>query len=344
MEVYAAIEDPRMPLRDIPTYARRAESCGFTGLLIPESIHDAFMTSLLALEHTESLRVVTSVALAFPRSPMIVAYSTWDLQAMSGGRFGLGIGSQIKPNIEGRFSTRWTAPVPRMRDYMAALRAIWASWQHGTKLDFSSDSYSFTRMQPFFAPAPLECELPRILLGGVNRNMTRLAGEAADGFMTHPTNTNPRYLKEVILPNLDHGAARTNRSRGDIECIGSTFVATGPDRAAVEEEKDRLREYLGFVFSTPQYWPTLELLGWEDVGKTLLEHTRAGRWAEMKAAIPDELFKELVASSTYEEIVPLILDWYDGVLDAVTLRMPADPAHDTAFARVIEQLREKPTM
>jgi len=176
MQVYASVEDPRMPLDQVQDFAQRAERCRFTGLLIPESIHDSFMTSLLALEHTTELRVVTSVALAFPRSPMIVAYSTWDLQAMSGGRFGLGLGSQVKGNITGRFSTAWTAPVPRMRDYVASLRAIWHSWQHGAALDFESPSYSFDRMQPFFAPDPLDCALPQIFLGGVNRNMTRLAG------------------------------------------------------------------------------------------------------------------------------------------------------------------------
>jgi probable F420-dependent oxidoreductase len=339
LEVYAAIEDPRLPLGDVAAYARRAERCGFTGLLIPESIHDAFMTSLLALEHTVTLRVVTSVALAFPRSPMIVAYAAWDLQKLSNGRFGLGLGSQVKGNIEGRFSTEWTAPVPRMRDYIGSLRAIWEAWQSGAKLDYRSESYSFTKMQPFFAPDPLECGAPQILLGGVNRNMTRLAGETADGFMTHPTNTNPPYLREAILPNLQHGAARSHRDRNALECIGSTFVAAGRDRAAVAREREGLREYLGFVFSTPQYWPTLDLLDHGEVGKTLLEHTRAGRWEEMKAAIPDDLLDVLVPSGTYEEIVPTLLDWYDDLLDAITLRMPADPAHDRDFVRVVETLR-----
>lgn len=339
MQVYAAVEDPRMPLRDVAAYARRVERCAFTGLLIPESIHDAFLTSLLALEHTTRLRVTTSVALAFPRSPMVVAYAAWDLQATSGGRFALGLGSQVKGNIEGRFSVAWTPPVPRMRDYVAALRAIWASWQDGTKLAFHSPNYSFTRMQPFFAPDPLDGAPPALLLGGVNRNMTRLAGEAADGFMTHPTNTNPRYLKETVLPNLAHGAQRAGRSLDEVERIGSTFVATGIDGAAVAAERERLREVLGFVFSTPQYWPTLELFGRRDVGERLLELTRAGEWGAMKNAIPDDLFDALVPSATYDEIAPLLEQWYGPLLDAVTLRLPADPADDAAFAQVVEALR-----
>jgi probable F420-dependent oxidoreductase len=341
MEVYAAIEDPRMPLAEVATCAQRAEGCGLTGLLIPESIHDAFLTSLLALEHTSELRVATSVALAFPRSPMITAYAAWDLQSMSGGRFALGLGSQVKGNIVGRFSTEWKPPVPRMRDYIAALRAIWDCWQRGTVLEFESVNYRFDRMQPFFAPNPLDGPPPPILLGGVNRNMTRLAGEAADGFMTHPTNTNPRYLREVINPNLEHGAHRAGRDPARIHRIASTFVATGVDAAAVALERERLRGYLGFVFSTPQYWPSLELLGWPDVGPTLLQKTRDGRWDEMAAAIPDALFNALVASAPHAEIAGVLQDWYGGLIDAVTLRLPENPADDDAFRRVVEQLRGK---
>lgn len=328
-----------MPLRDVAAYAQRVERCGFNGLLIPESIHDAFLTSLLALEHTTRLRVTTSVALAFPRSPMIVAYAAWDLQATSGGRFGLGLGSQVKGNIEGRFSVTWQPPVPRMRDYVAALRDIWASWQNGVKLDFHSASYNFTRMQPFFAPDPLDGPAPRILLGGVNRNMTRLAGETADGFMTHPTNTNPRYLKETVLPNLEHGAARSGRLLDAIERIGSTFVATGIDDDAVDAERARLREYLGFVFSTPQYWPTLDLFGRRDVGEQLLELSRSGAWEAMKTAMPDDLFDALVPSATYDSIASVIEQWYGELLDAITLRLPVDPAHDAAFTEVVTALR-----
>ena len=341
MHVYASVEDPRMPLREIAEYAQRAEHCGFSGLLIPESIHDAFMTSLLALEHTRNLQVITSVALAFPRSPMIVAYAAWDLQCLSDGRFSLGLGSQVKGNIVGRFSTEWSAPVPRMRDYIASVRAIWQSWQSGEKLDFSSPHYTFNKMQPFFAPDKLNCEAPRVLLGGVNRNMTRLAGESADGFMTHPTNTNPHYLSEVINPNLRIGAKRSQRTVSEIMRIGSTFVATGHDDDAVTAERERLRQYLGFVFSTPQYWPSLKVLGWDDVGETLLNLTREGRWDEMSAAIPDQLFDAIVPSAPYNQIGDIIMDWYAEHLDAITLRMPEDSKHDAAFGKVVEQLRSR---
>jgi len=339
MEVYASVEDPRMPLGDIAAYARRAERCGFTGILIPESIHDAFMTSLLALEHTSDLRVVTSVALAFPRSPMVVAYAAWDLQKVSAGRFGLGLGSQVKGNIVGRFSTEWKPPVPRMRDYIGALRAIFHCWQTGARLSFESAHYRFDKMQPFFAPEPLAGAPPPILLGGVNRNMTRLAGEAADGFMAHPTNTNPRYLREFIHPNLAHGARRSDRAVGDVETIASAFIATGVDDAAVEGERANLRQYLGFVFSTPQYWPSLELLGFADVGPRLLEMTREGSWERMHDVIGDDLLDALMPSAPYAEIANIVRDWYGELVDAITLRMPANPQNDGELAAVIADLR-----
>jgi probable F420-dependent oxidoreductase len=340
LEVYAALDDPRMPLRDVPAYARRAERIGFRGLLIPEAVHDGLLTSLLALEHTERLRVVTSVLVAFPRSPTTVAYAAWDLQSLSGGRFGLGLGSQIKGNIVGRFGVEWSAPVPRMRDYIGAVRAVWRAWQSGEKLDFESSAYALNRMQPFFNPGPIEHPDIPILLGGVNRRMTRLAGECADGFMTHPTNTGPRYLREVINPELVRGAEGINRSVADVEKIASTFVATGRDTASVAREREQLREILGFVYSTPQYWPSLQLYGWEGVGERLLELTRVGRWGEMKQIITDEIFETLVPCGTYDEIAPRIREWYAGLVDAITLRMPANPDDDRALGRVIEQLRD----
>lgn len=341
MRVYAAFDDPRMPLADVPAYARRAERLGFSGLLVPEAVHDGFLTALLALEHTRELRVATSVVVAFPRSPMTVAYAAWDLQAVSGGRFLLGLGSQVKGNIVGRFSVDWMPPVPRMRDYIGALRAIWRSWQGGEKLDFSSPHFRFDRMQPFFNPGPIEHPEIPIFLGGVNPKMTRLAGETADGFMTHPTNSDPRYLREKTLPFLSSGAQRAGRDVDQVELLASTFVATGPTPQAVDCERERLREYLGFLYSTPQYWQTLVLHGWQDVGTELLQLSRAGRWDEMKASISDEILDRLVASGTYEEIAPLVRERYGGLAGGITLRMPQVPADDERFAGLVESLKRE---
>jgi len=330
-----------MPLRDVAAYAQRAERLGFDGLLVPEAVHDGFLTSLIALEHTSRLIVATSVALAFPRSPMTVAYSAWDLQALSGGRFVLGLGSQVKANIVGRFSVPWTPPVARMRDYVGALRAIWRSWQTGEKLEFESQSYRFDRMQPFFAPEPIEHGDVPIFLGGVNPAMMRLAGEAADGLMTHPTNTGPRYLRDRIRPDLDAGAARTGRAGTDVRILASTFVATGATADDVAAERERLRELLGFLYSTPHYRRTLELHGWADVGERLHAMSREGRWGEMKAEVSDEMLDVLVPSGVYADVASIVHDWYAGLVSAVTLRIPPDDRHDAEIGAAIDQLRSR---
>lgn len=338
MKIYATVDDPRMPLGAVPEYARRAERIGFDGLLVPEAVHDGFLTALLALEHTRTLTVATSVALAFPRSPTTVAYAAWDLQSLSGGRFALGLGSQVKGNIVGRFGVEWTPPVPRMRDYVGAVRAVWNSWQLGSPLAYESANYRLTRMQPFFNPGPLDHPDIPILLGGVNPGMTRLAGEVADGFMTHPTNTNPRYLREVTLPGIRAGAERVGRPATAVQIIGSTFVATGTTLEAVAYERERLRQQFAFLYSTPQYWATLELYGWGDLGHRLHELTREGRWADMTGLFEDEIFDQLVPSGTYDAIGPTLRERFGDVLDGLTLRIPDDPSADPALGRLIRDL------
>ena len=339
MRVYAAFDDPRLPLREVPAYAQRAERMGFSGLLVPEAVHDGFLTALLALEHTTTIQIVTSVVLAFPRSPMTTAYAAWDLQAISGGRFALGLGSQVKGNIVGRFGVEWKPPVARMRDYVRAVRAAWSCFQSGEKLSFESEHYTLDRMQPFFNPGPIDHPDIPIFLGGVNPGMTRLAGEVADGFMTHPTNTNPRYLREVTKPDIERGAARARREPTGVRLIASTFVATGPTLADVRSERERLREYLAFLYSTPQYWRTLELHGWQDVGQRLHQLSREGKWAEMKEVVSDEILDRLVAAGTYDEIVATLHDWYGNLATGITLRMPDHLQHDDRLARVISALR-----
>ncbi|MEE8476309.1 MAG: TIGR03617 family F420-dependent LLM class oxidoreductase [Myxococcota bacterium] len=338
MKVYATME-PNLALRDVPSHAQRAERLGYTGLAVPEALHDGFLTSLLALEHTHTLRVATSIALAFPRSPMTTAYAAWDLQSLSGGRFELGLGSQVKGNMERRYSVEWKPPVPRMREYLGALRAIWDCWQNGTQLDFRGEHYRIDRMQPFFNPGPIEHPDIPLYLGGVNAAMTRLAGEAADGIVTHPTNTSPRTLRELTLPNIEIGAKKAGKTRDRVEIIAGGFVATGATAEAVAAERERIREYLGFLYSTPQYWRTLELHGWRDLGERLRGLARAGRWGEMKAAVGDEVLDALVPAGPYDEIADVLKDWYGDLATGLSFRMPEDLGDDDRAAAVIERLR-----
>ena len=332
-----------MTLREMPGHAQRAERMGFSGLTVPEALHDGFLAALLALEHTRELRVATSVVLAFPRSPMTVAYAAWDLQSLSGGRLELGLGSQVKANMEGRFSVKWKSPIPRMREYIASLRAIWDCWQNGSPLRFEGEHYRFTRMQPFFNPGPAEHPPPPIFLGGINPRMTQLAGETADGLITHPTNTSPRYLRELTLPNLETGAKRTGRSPAEVRIMSGGFVATGPTPEAAKAERERIREYMTFLYSTPQYWPSLELHGWGELGRRLHQLTREGRWEEMRGAITDEMLDQLVPSGPYDDIAGILTDWYGELASSITFPMPDDPQYDAHARAVIQALRGDPT-
>jgi probable F420-dependent oxidoreductase len=341
LDVYATT-DQRLAPREIPAHAQRAERLGFTGLLVPEAVHDGLLAAALALEHTTELRVATSVLLAFPRSPMTTAIAAWDLQSLSGGRFELGLGSQVRANLEQRFSVEWRPPVPRMREYVASLRAIWSAWQERTPLAVRGEHYRFERMQPFFDPGPIAAPRIPIHVAGVGPLMTRLAGEVADVFVAHPTNASPRFLREVALPNLAKGAARAGRGPGNVGVLACGFVATGATRDDVRTERERIREYLGFLYSTPQYWPTLALSGWTDVGRLLRDLARAGRWAEMKRAIGDEMLDALAPRGTHGEIADVLREAYGGIATGVALPLPADPSHDAALRSVVESLRSSP--
>lgn len=337
MKVYATVANPHLPLSEVAAHARRAEALGYDGLVVPEVIHDAMMVSLLALEHTTRLRVSTGVVVAFARSPMLLAQQAWALQRMSNGRFELGLGTQVKGNIEKRFGMPWSAPVPRMRDYVGALRAIFACWQKGTPLHYESRNYTLTRMQPFFRPGPIDWPEIPLLLGAVQPTAIRLAGEVADAVIAHPTNSTPEYLRDVVRPKLTEGERTGGRAPGSVRVIANPMIATGADQATVDSEREAAREVLAFTYSTPAYWPTLEHHGWE-VGPALLEKTRTGDWAGMKKLITDAMLDALVPTGTFEEIADVVLSRYGAVADAVCLRMPADPRRDAAFGRVIEKL------
>jgi probable F420-dependent oxidoreductase len=328
-----------MPLGDVPAHARRAERLGFDGLIVPEAVNDAVLVSLLALEHTTRLHVLTGVVVAFARSPMLLAQDAWALQRFSGGRFGLGLGSQVRANVEQRYGMPWSAPAARMRDYTGALRAVFDAWQNGTRLEYRSDSYSLTRMQPFFDPGPLEHPRVPIWLGAVGPRMTRVAGEVADGVIAHPTNSTSEYLREVMRPDLQAGrrAAGWDEPAG---VIANPLTATGAAQAEVAEEREAARRILAFTYSTPAYAPTLHHHGWDDVGPALRARSRAGDWAGMNALVDDAMLDVLVPSGLHGEIADILRERYATLADGIALRMPANAAQDDIFAGVVERLRE----
>jgi probable F420-dependent oxidoreductase len=342
MQVFATMSE-RMNATEAVEHARRVEAMGYDGLMVPEAVHDGFLTSMAALTATERLRVTTSVLVVFPRSPMVVAHAAWDLQALSRGRFELGLGTQVRGNIVGRFSTEWTSPVPRMREYIESLKAIFHSFQTGQQLAYEGDHYHFTRLQDFFNPGPLETDAPPILLGAVGPDMTRMAGGTADGLMTHPTNSSPRYIRDVTLPRVTEGAARKNRPVEACPVVAAGMVATGVDEAAVREKREWVREHFSFLYSTPAYWPSLEYHGWGDVGRQLHACTKEGRWGEMKALMTDEIIDTLVPQGTYSEIAQILLDGFGPIVERITFPLPDDPALDGEAAKVVAKLRAAPS-
>ena len=336
MEVYAGMSD-RVGLRDVIPYAKRVEALGYDGLHVPETVHDGLAASPLALEHTSRLTVRTSVILAFPRSPMLTAYEAWDLAAFSGGRFQLGLGTQIRQNVEGRFSVPWTEPVTRMREYIESLRAIWHSFASGEPLSYTGTNYTFTRLQPFFNPGPLADGVaePSIWLGGVNDGMIALAGSHADGMVTHPTNSNPRYLREICRPGL---AGPTGTRPGFQLVCGSQYI-TGPSQADVDRNREHHRRLLAFLYSTPAYRRSLTLHGWTDLGERLQALTRSQRWDTLHEHVTDEVLDALVPTATWDDLPDVIDKWFGDLCDGVILPLPEDPANDQRFAETIAAVR-----
>ena len=272
VKVYAGM-DPRLGLAECIAHAQRVERLGYDGLHVAETVHDALAVALLVAEHTERITVRTSVALAFTRSPTLLAYAAWDISKLSGGRFELGLGTQIRQNIEDRYGVPFGEdPIGRLGDYVGAVRSAFASFASGEAPSYESPHYRVTRMQPYFNPGPdADTVVPPIYLGGVQRRACELAGAVGDGFVSHPTNSNPRYLRETCLPAVADGARAAGRDlqRVGFETVIGTSVITGSSVDAVLAERERQRRLLAFLYSTPAYAPTLELYGWSDLGPRL---------------------------------------------------------------------------
>lgn len=340
-EIFAATPE-NLGLDAISDFARRVEAMGYDGLFVSDAVHDGLLLASQALAATSRLRVGISVLVAFPRSPMNVALAAWDLQKLSRGRFELGLGTQVRQNIEARYSARWLPPAAGMKEYVGALRAIFRSFRNPREpLNFVGEHYRFTRLQPFFNPGPIDAPDVPIMLGAVGPKMLALVGEVADGLHTHPTNTSTRYLREAILPNVAAGASRRDPALAKPVICANELVAAGSDAATVAAERERFRGTLAFVFSTPAYWPSLELFGWKDVGERLLALTREGRWKEMAAALPDHVLDEFLVSGRYEELPDALASRFGGLVDRITLTVPSDPKDDAACARAIAAIRAK---
>ena len=303
--------------------AAQQEARGYDGIWVPETSHDPFLPLVLAAEHTERLDLATGIVVAFARNPMTLAQVSWDLQAASQGRFILGLGSQIKPHITRRFSMPWSSPAARMREMILAIRAIWESWNQGTKLDFRGDFYSHTLMTPFFNPGPNPHGDARVFLAGVGERMTQVAGEVADGFLCHGFTTR-QYVDEVTLPNLIKGRAKAGKAMDGFQLAGPMFVVTGRDEAEMAEAAKGVKGQIAFYGSTPAYRPVLELHGWGDLQEELNRLSKEGRWAEMGNLIDDDMLATFAVVAPLDEVAGALKERWGDVLDRLSFYTPYD--------------------
>ena len=324
-------------LDGVPAVARELEELGYDGAFSAETAHDPFFPLLLAAEHTERLELVTGIAVAFARNPMTLANLGYDLQSYSHGRFVLGLGSQIKAHIEKRFSMPWSHPAARMRELILAMRAIWACWNDGDKLDFRGEFYRHTLMTPFFNPGPSAYGAPRVFLAAVGERMTEVAGEVADGILLHGFTTE-RYVREVTVPALERGWARAGRQRADFEVSGPMFVVTGTNEEELERARQGTKQQIAFYGSTPAYRGVLELHGWGDMQGELNRLSKQGEWAAMGDLVTDEILEAFAIVAEPEDVPRQMLARYGDVLDRISFYAPykSDPER---WSKVLDGFR-----
>ena len=300
--------------------AKEHEAAGYDGFWTAETSHDPFLPLLLAAEHTETMEIGTSIAVAFARSPMTLATTAYDLQAYS-GRFILGLGSQIKPHITKRFSMQWSRPAARMREMILAIRAIWDCWNNDSKLGFRGEFYTHTLMTPFFNPGPNPHGVPKIYLAGVGPLMTEVAGEVADGFICHGFTTE-RFLREVTIPALGRGRAKVGKTMEGFEVVGPSFVVTGNDEAELDKAATATRQQISFYGSTPAYRPVLDLHGWGGLQEDLNKLSKQGEWEQMGSLINDEILSTFAVVGEPESIGPEIHRRYGDCIQRISFYAP----------------------
>ncbi|MEZ5378840.1 MAG: LLM class F420-dependent oxidoreductase [Acidimicrobiales bacterium] len=317
-------------MASIAASAKEQEEAGYSGLWTAETSRDPFLPLLIAAEHTEKIEIGTSIAVAFARNPMTLANTANDLQELSGGRFILGLGSQIKPHITKRFSMEWSKPAARMREMILAMHAIWDSWENSTKLDFRGEFYTHTLMTPFFDPGPNPHGRPKIFLAGVGELMTQVAGEVADGFICHGFTTE-KYLREVTIPALDKGRAKAGKpSLADspaegpdsFQIVGPSFVVTGSDEDQLAKAAQGTRQQIAFYGSTPAYRPVLEIHGWGGLQDELNTMSKQGQWVEMADKIDDEILNTFAVVGEPEAVAPELKARYGDVIQRISFYAP----------------------
>jgi len=326
---------PPTSLNQVADLAKAAEEIGFDTLWSAETQHDPFLPMALISQNTQRLQMGTAVAIGFARSPANLAYTSWDLAEASGGRFILGLGTQVKAHIERRFGMPWPeSPVGKFREMIQAIRAFWKAWQTGERLNFRGKYFKHTLISPFFNPGPIPHPEVSIYIAGVNKGLCRLAGELADGFHVHPYHSRG-YLQEVVLPSIEQGLTTANRVREEIALSVTALAASDPD------EKEFIRSQISFYASTPTYRPVMAHQGWGEVADQLRDLSRKGEWAEMPTLISEEMLGVFATIASRRDLAAALKERYAGIADRITLYLPYLPGERDDFWRTF--LREMHT-
>ncbi len=314
-------------LKSLPEYARKVEALGYDCLWSSETQHDPYLPVAVAATVTSRIKLGTNIATVFSRSPMITAHIAWDLQKASGGRFTLGLGTQVKAHNERRFSVKFESPGPKMAEAIRAIRAIWDCWQNGVKLNFKGQFYTFDVMTPFFNPGPIEHPKIPIFIAAVNPYMCGVAGELCEGMHVHPFNS-PKYLREVVHPAVEAGLKKSGRARKEFTFATASFVIVGDNEKERAEQAQMVRQQIAFYGSTRTYQPVLECHGWGALTAQLHRKSVEGDWKGMADLITDEMLDAYAVTATYDQLHAKVLERYDGLLDRTALYQPYQPKQD----------------
>jgi probable F420-dependent oxidoreductase len=319
---------------DVGAEARELELAGYDGAWSAETGHDPLLIVAGAATSTTTLELGTGIVVAFARSPMITAMMANDVQLLSRGRLLLGLGSQIKPHIEKRYSMPWSHPAPRMREYVLAMRAIWACWNEGEPLNFRGEFYRHTLMSPFFNPGVNPYGAPQVYLAAVGELMTEVAGEVADGLLVHPFTTE-RYLREVTLPALERGLAKSGRALTDFPISFSGLIATGDTDEALEDATRRVRGQIAFYGSTPAYRGVLELHGWGELQSELNTLSKTGEWERMGQLIDDDVLNAFAVVALPKDVGAVVRGRFDDVVRRFSIYAPYALSDDARQSIVV---------
>ena len=325
-------------LQTLPDYARKAEAMGYDTLWSAETQHDPYLPLAVAASATSRIKLGTNIATVFSRSPMVTAMIAWDLQKASGGRFTLGLGTQVKAHNERRFSVKYESPGPKMAEAVRAIHAIWDCWQNGTKLDFKGQFYTFDVMTPFFNPGPIDHPKIPVFVAAVNPYMCGVAGEFCDGMHVHPFNS-PKYLREIVQPAVNAGLAKSGRARKDFIYATASFVVVGDTPEERSQQAQMVKQQIAFYGSTRTYQPVLDCHGWGDLTTKLHRKSIEGDWKGMADLITDEMVDTYAITGTYATIGQQIRERYAGLLDRTALYQPYQPGlDDPRLPRLVKEM------